>query len=47
MYDDLNRLRCVLQPLGLQLTQQLSWDITANAGNILKEQCFRYEYDNT
>jgi len=46
MYDKLNNLRCVLPPLGVQLTQQFSWDITANAGNILKEQCFRYEYDH-
>ncbi len=45
MYDDLNNLRCVLPPLGLQLTMQSGWDITVNAGNILKEQCFRYEYD--
>ncbi len=45
LYDQFNSLRCVLPPLGVQLTMQYNWDITANAGNILKEQCFRYEYD--
>ncbi|MDF2187141.1 DUF6443 domain-containing protein [Paraflavitalea sp. CAU 1676] len=45
VFDDQNRLRAVLQPLGLQLIMQFSWDINANAGNILKEQFFRYEYD--
>ena len=42
IYDNLNRLRCVIQPKGVELigvSGPLS-DIT-----ILDEQCFRYEYD--
>jgi len=42
IYDDFNRLRCVIQPYGVQL-------ISANGiltdPTILAEQCFRYEYD--
>lgn len=46
IYDDLGRLRCVVQPRGVELLLQNSWDITAVGGDILKEQCFRYEYDS-
>lgn len=45
VYDDLNNLRCVIQPEGVRLLPDYSWDITALSGNILNEQCFRYEYD--
>lgn len=42
MYDDLNNLRCVIQPRGVELISS-NWALT-NA-TILAEQCFRYEYD--
>ncbi len=45
IYDDLNRLRCVVQPEGVKLLQANSWNINALSGVILFEQCFRYEYD--
>jgi RHS repeat-associated protein len=43
IYDDLNNLRCVIQPRGVELISSLSWALTDTA--ILSEQCFRYEYD--
>lgn len=43
MYDDLNNLRCVIQPGGVELISSLSWALTD--ATILGEQCFRYEYD--
>jgi len=49
IYDDLNRLRCVIQPLGVELLIQSGWDMTAfnnNSNHILYEHCFRYEYDD-
>lgn len=42
MYDNLNNLRCVLQPRGVELIAS-NWVLT-NA-TTLAEQCFRYEYD--
>jgi RHS repeat-associated protein len=42
LYDDLNNLRCVIQPRGVELIAS-NWVLT-NA-TILAEQCFRYEYD--
>jgi RHS repeat-associated protein len=45
VYDDLNNIRCVIQPRGVELLQGNNWDINALNGNILNEQCFRYEYD--
>jgi len=42
IYDDLNNLRCVIQPEGVNTLVQNSWSLTAT---ILNEQCFRYEYD--
>ncbi|WP_207515623.1 DUF6443 domain-containing protein [Longitalea luteola] len=45
LYDDLNRLRCVIQPRGVELLVENNWDMTALDGDILNEQCFRYEYD--
>jgi RHS repeat-associated protein len=41
IYDDLNNLRCVIQPRGVELIP--SWSLTDPV--ILAEQCFRYEYD--
>ncbi|MEO8820892.1 MAG: DUF6443 domain-containing protein [Ginsengibacter sp.] len=43
IYDDLNNLRCVIQPHGVELISSLSWALTDPT--ILAEQCFRYEYD--
>ena len=45
IYDDLNNLRCVVQPHGVELLTQNMWDISALNGVILDEQCFRYAYD--
>ena len=42
IYDDLNQLRCVIQPRGIELISP-SWSL--NDPTILSEQCFRYEYD--
>jgi hypothetical protein len=42
IYDDFNRLRCVIQPKGVQLISG-NWLLTD--ATILAEQCFRYEYD--
>ncbi len=45
IYDDLNNLRCVIQPDGVNLLIANGWNITALSNVILNEQCFRYEYD--
>jgi hypothetical protein len=45
IYDDLNNLRCVVQPRGVELLIGNNWNINALTGKILDEQCFRYEYD--
>jgi RHS repeat-associated protein len=45
IYDNLKNLRLVVQPGGVELLIANSWNITALSGDILKEQCFRYEYD--
>ena len=42
LYDDLGNLRCVVQPEGVKLLEANNWSFTTN---VLKEQCFRYEYD--
>jgi len=42
IYDDLNNLRCVVQPRGVELIPS-TWVLTD--ATILAEQCFRYEYD--
>jgi RHS repeat-associated protein len=46
VYDKANNLRLVIQPRGVELLIQNGWDITALNGDILSEQCFRYEYDS-
>ncbi|SEA53051.1 Uncharacterized conserved protein RhaS, contains 28 RHS repeats [Arachidicoccus rhizosphaerae] len=47
LYDDFGNLRCVIQPEGVRLLEANAWSFTNTVGqNILKEQCFRYEYDN-
>lgn len=42
IYDDLGRLRCIIQPQAVQYMNTHTWDITST---LLTEQCFRYEYD--
>lgn len=42
IYDDLTNLRCVIQPEGVKQLTATSWQLTET---LLKEQCFRYEYD--
>ena len=43
IYDDLNNLRCVIQPQAIKLMNEpvVNWDLSP----YLAEQCFRYEYD--
>ncbi|MBS1511483.1 MAG: hypothetical protein JST86_11620 [Bacteroidetes bacterium] len=44
IYDDLDRLRCVIQPEGIKsMATSGNWQLTST---MLSEQCFRYEYDN-
>ncbi|HEX7902556.1 MAG TPA: DUF6443 domain-containing protein, partial [Chitinophagaceae bacterium] len=43
IYDDLNNLRCVIQPEGVKYLSANNWPVLSTA--ILNEQCFRYEYD--
>jgi hypothetical protein len=43
LYDDLNRLSCVIQPKGVALIEQNNWQL--NDPDILAELCFQYEYD--
>jgi RHS repeat-associated protein len=45
IYDDLGSLRLVVQPRGVELLVQNSWNTIWNNSVILKEQSFRYEYD--
>lgn len=42
IYDDLNRLRCVIQPEGVKALAGNNWQLTTT---LINEQCFRYEYD--
>ncbi len=42
LYDKNNKLRCVVQPKGVELLKSNSWVFTSQ---ILDEHCFRYEYD--
>lgn len=46
LYDDMDRLRCVIQPEGVNTLTQNGWNLSPSGGSILDEQCFRYEYDN-
>jgi RHS repeat-associated protein len=43
IYDDLNRLRAVIQPEGVKLLSGTGWAFTPT---LLNEQTFRYEYDH-
>jgi RHS repeat-associated protein len=46
IYDDLNNLRCVIQPEGVKTLASNNWDLmNYSSGVLLNEQCFRYEYD--
>jgi RHS repeat-associated protein len=46
VYDDLNQLRTVIQPKGVAaLISANNWDMRQTDITILKELCFRYEYD--
>ncbi len=42
IYDDVNNLRAVVQPRGVEILTTNSWQLTTS---LLDEQCFRYEYD--
>jgi RHS repeat-associated protein len=42
IYDDLDNLRCIIQPNGVGILIDNGWQLT---GELLAEQCFRYEYD--
>ncbi|MBL7709155.1 MAG: hypothetical protein JNJ86_08775 [Chitinophagaceae bacterium] len=47
IYDDLNNLRCVIQPEGVKALAISNWQNCnpLNDVTFLAEQCFRYEYD--
>src|SRR4030095_15620160 len=46
IYDDLNQLRCVIQPEGVKTLADNGWNLMGySSGILLAEQCFRYEYD--
>ncbi len=42
IYDDLGRLRCIIQPNAVQYMNNNNWTLSST---LLAEQCFRYEYD--
>jgi len=42
IYDDLNNLRCVIQPEGVKALTANNYKLTPT---LLNEQCFRYEFD--
>ncbi len=46
IYDDLNNLRCVVQPKGVELLAANGWNMNYSSDVILEEQSFRYEYDS-
>lgn len=43
VYDDMSRLRLVIQPKGVEALAANHWNMTSTIRN---ELCFRYEYDN-
>jgi RHS repeat-associated protein len=47
IYDDLNSLRCVIQPKGVEVLSLNGWviDYSPPTGGLVNEQLFRYEYD--
>jgi RHS repeat-associated protein len=47
IYDDLNNLRCVIQPKGVEVLSLNGWviDYSPPTGGLVNEQLFRYEYD--
>lgn len=45
LYDELDNLRLVIQPKGVELLMGNSWNLAALSGSILNEFCFRYEFD--
>jgi RHS repeat-associated protein len=45
IYDNVNRLRAVVQPAGVDFLNTHNWDFSTNGGVILEEQCYRYQYD--
>lgn len=46
IYDDLNNLRCVIQPEGVNTLNLNVNNAPVLTTELLAEQCFRYEYDN-
>jgi RHS repeat-associated protein len=46
IYDDLSRLRMVIQPRGVELLTSNNWDLNSLGGIIMQEQTFRYEYNS-
>lgn len=46
IYDGLGRLRLVIQPRGVEILRDNSWDLNSIQGVVLQEQAFRYEYDS-
>jgi RHS repeat-associated protein len=46
IYNDLNELKCVIQPKAVDWLQTNGWNFSNTGGaEVLDELCFRYEYD--
>jgi Domain of unknown function (DUF6443) len=45
IYDELNNLRAVIQPTGVELLLVTGWSLSGDAAILLQEQFFRYVYD--
>jgi RHS repeat-associated protein len=45
LYDELNQLRVVIQPVGVEYMRSTNWPASSTISTIKAEQCFRYEYD--
>ena len=46
IYDDLGRLRLVIQPRGVELLEPNNWDLNSLGGVVVQQQSFRYEYNS-
>jgi RHS repeat-associated protein len=46
IYDDLGRLRLVIQPRGVELLLPNNWDLNSLGGVVVQQQSFRYEYNS-
>ena len=45
IYDELGRLRLVIQPRGVEILSSNNWDLNSLGGVVMQQQSFRYEYN--